>query len=166
MAAGIISANLPTMLPVLALVVRKLGLSKVVSVVKGTSAGQTGERTGRSGTTSKNKTTQSRGDIDTKGLVPERVSRSLNSSATFYRLSDDTDSEGNIDNKVQDDRTNTADQTEPKLRPDAGADAYEFAVNSPKRPGTAGSTRDLGMDDIPMHGIRVHKEFKREFTGV
>lgn len=134
MSAGIVSANLPTMLPVLRLVAKFTGLSSFASTI-------------RSGQRSK--------DQSTKGLKSNdnhNTHRSNNSgsvSSNFYRLPDENDSDGLIKG------TNFTESTVPvgRLRPDI--DGFELTTKTynAKVDGNNSSSEEI------LQGIRVHREF-------
>jgi hypothetical protein len=142
MSAGIVSANLPTMLPVLRIVARFTGLSSLASTVRSNprpTYGSKGDKT-----------------MSTKGLKSHdgtRTGRSSHSGSTssnqFYRLPDENDSAGLIKG------TNYTETTVPlraKLRPDT--DGFELTTT------TYNAKADGGNDSSDeILGIRVHKEF-------
>lgn len=129
MAAGIISANLPTMLPALNVFLRTLGIRSR----NGTS------RTGGSSNPFRSKGDQSNiSQGENGGAVSAPVGKRA-SHSIFYRLPDENDSvgSGSGDNK---------------LRPDAKG--YQYTVKS-----LSPNERDEETgDEIPLHGIRVEKE--------
>ncbi|KAM0563171.1 hypothetical protein ACHAPJ_000887 [Fusarium lateritium] len=147
MSAGIVSANLPTMLPVLRLFAKFTGLSSLASTVRSnvrpTYGGSKGERS-------------------TKGLKSHEDSgagRSSNSGSTssnnFYRLPDENDSAGLIKGATF---TETTAQVNSKLRPDM--EGYELTTKTYK------STPESGNDSSEeiLQGIRVHTEFQQTTT--
>lgn len=128
MAAGIISANLPTMLPALNVFLRLLGIRSK----NGTS------RTGSSNPfrSKGDRTNNSQGDID--GAVPPPTGKRT-SGTVFYRLPDENDSM----------RSTPAGG---KFRPDAKG--YQYTVESLSH----GGRDEESGDEIPLHGIRVEKD--------
>lgn len=130
MAAGIISANLPTMLPALNVFLRTLGIRSK----NGTS------RTGGSSNPFRSKGDKSnisQGDID--GAVPAPTGKRT-SNSVFYRLPDENDSVGS---------SSTGDA---KLRPDGKG--YQYTVKSL----SVGHRDEESGDEIPLQGIRVEKD--------
>lgn len=129
MAAGIISANLPTMLPALNIFLRKIGVRTESGTLR---SGSSFFRSSKG-----DKSQQSRPDT-----VSDGTGKSAHSA--FYRLHDDNDSEyarGNVETP-----------TEGKLRPDAKGYQYTVKSLSPEE-------RDEGSsDEIPLHAIRVEKD--------
>ncbi|KAF5025632.1 hypothetical protein F66182_2238 [Fusarium sp. NRRL 66182] len=141
MSAGIVSANLPTMLPVLRLVVRFTGLSSLVSTVRSTQRATFG----------------SKGDKSAKGLkshgdtAAARSSHSgSTSSSTFYRLPDENDSAGLI-------KGPTFTQTAAPLRPDM--EGFELTTKTYKS-----KDSDNESSEEILQGIRVHTEFQQTTT--
>lgn len=142
MSAGIVSANLPTMLPVLRILARFTGLSSLASTVRSNvrpTYGSKGDKT-----------------MSAKGLKSQdgtRTGRSSNSGSTssnqFYRLPDETDSSGLIKGTNY---TETAVPLSAKLRPDT--DGFELTTTTYNAKGGGGNA---SSDEIL--GIRVHKEF-------
>lgn len=106
MAAGIISANLPTMLPALNVVLRRLG-------IRGDS--RNGSNFFRS--TKGDKSSGSRADILSETTGGKNVRES------FHRLADESDSEYA--------RAGAATPTESKLRPDAKG--YQYTIKTTSR---------------------------------
>ncbi|KAF4992347.1 hypothetical protein FGRMN_7240 [Fusarium graminum] len=141
MSAGIVSANLPTMLPVLRLVAKFTGLSSFASSVR----------------SNVRQTYGSKGDKSTKGLKSQDgtiAGRSRNSgsrsSNQFYRLPDENESAGLIKGTNY---TEIAVPANARLRPDT--DGYELTTT------TFNARADSGNEssDEMLQGIRVHKEF-------
>ncbi|KAH6958201.1 hypothetical protein DER45DRAFT_213337 [Fusarium avenaceum] len=142
MSAGIVSANLPTMLPVLRILARFTGLSSLASTVRSNARptyGSKGDKT-----------------LSAKGLKSHdgtRTGRSSNSGSTssnqFYRLPDETDSSGLIKGVNY---TGTTAPLPAKLRPDT--DGFELTTTTYNAKGDGGNE---SSDEIL--GIRVHKEF-------
>ena len=130
MAAGIISANLPTMLPALNIFLRKIGVRTESGTLR---SGSSFFRSTNKG----DKSQQSRPDT-----VSDGTAKSAHSA--FYRLHDDNDS--------QYARSNIETPTEGKLRPDAKS--YQYTVKS-----LPPEERDeTSSDEIPLHAIRVEKD--------
>lgn len=131
MAAGIISANLPTMLPALNVFLRTLGIRSR----NGTS--RTGGSSNPFRSTKGDKSNISQGDID--GAVPAPTGKRA-SNSVFYRLPDENDSVGS---------SSTGDA---KLRPDGKG--YQYTVKSL----AMGNRDEESGDEIPLQGIRVEKD--------
>ncbi|KAH7189533.1 uncharacterized protein B0J16DRAFT_303385 [Fusarium flagelliforme] len=135
MSAGIVSANLPTMLPVLRLVAKFTGLSSFASTIRSNG--------------------QSKGDQSTKGLKSDNNNggRSNNSTSVssnnFYRLPDDNDSDTPIKGAHYTESTVPADA---RLRPDI--EGFELTTKT-YNARVDGNTSDEEM----FQGIRVHREF-------
>jgi hypothetical protein len=136
MSAGIVSANLPTMLPVLRLFAKFTGLSSFASTIRSNG--------------------QSKGDQSTKGLKSHdnnNGGRSTNSTSVssnnFYRLPDDNDSDTPIKGAHYTESTVPAD---PRLRPDI--EGFELTTKT-YNARVDGNTSDEEM----LQGIRVHREF-------
>jgi hypothetical protein len=140
MSAGIISACLPTLGPVMGLALRKAGLkSSVLSTRDGTTTNLTATKNmniAKSATGSLRDRTDAAGGKSTK----------KDGAGTFYRLPDDQHSSGET----------TAAPTDAELRPDHG---YGYSVTS--GPGSKLDGSSLSGDEIPLHGIRVHTDFKQ-----
>ena len=133
MSAGITSACLPTLLPVLNAIVLLFGIKSPISM-RGSSKGPT-----------KNQSTDASAHMSRTGNLPDANAK--RTSDNFYRLPDEPDSEGSLS------RTGTSTPIESKLRPDRRGD-YQYTVKSGKREEDSG-------DDIPLHGIRVQTVFER-----
>ncbi|KAM0242058.1 hypothetical protein ACHAP5_007456 [Fusarium lateritium] len=142
MSAGIVSANLPTMLPVLRMVAKFTGLSSLASTVR----------------SSARQTYGSKGDktMSTKGLKSHNGTRTGGSSKSgstssdqFYRLPDDNDSSDLIKGANY---TETTAPVHSNLRPDT--DGFELTTTTYNAKGAGGNE---SSDDIL--GIRVQKEF-------
>ncbi|KAJ4138334.1 hypothetical protein NW768_002157 [Fusarium equiseti] len=141
MSAGIVSANLPTMLPVLRLVAKFTGLSSFASTIRSNG--------------------QSKGDQSTKGLKSHdnnNGGRSTNSTSTssnnFYRLPDDNDSDTPIKGAHYTESTVPVDA---RLRPDI--EGFELTTKT-YNARVDGNTSDEEM----LQGIRVHREFHQSST--
>jgi hypothetical protein len=137
MSAGIVSANLPTMLPVLRLFAKFTGLSSFASTIR------SGQR--------------SKGEQSTKGLKSNdnhKTQRSINSgsvsSNNFYRLPDENDSDGLIKG------ANFTESTVPiqaRLRPDIEGFELTTKTYNARVDGSNSSSEEI------LQGIRVHREF-------
>ncbi|RBR09477.1 uncharacterized protein FIESC28_09861 [Fusarium coffeatum] len=141
MSAGIVSANLPTMLPVLRIVAKFTGLSSFASTIRSNG--------------------QSKGDQSTKGLKSHdnnNGGRSTNSNSVssnnFYRLPDDNDSDTPIKGAQYTESTVPLDAT---LRPDI--EGFELTTKT-YNARVDGNTSDEEM----LQGIRVHREFHQSST--
>jgi hypothetical protein len=135
MSAGIVSANLPTMLPVLRLFAKFTGLSSIASTIRSNG--------------------QSKGDQSTKGLKSHdnNGGRSNNSTSVssnnFYRLPDDNDSDTPIKGAHY---TESTVPVNTRLRPDI--EGFELTTKT-YNARVDGNTSDEEM----LQGIRVHREF-------
>jgi hypothetical protein len=129
MAAGIISANLPTMLPALNVFLRMLGIRSKDGSSRSGSSNPFRSKGDRSNTTSQ---------LDVDGAVPPPTGKRA-SHTVFYRLPDENDS-------------TRSGREQGGLRPDVKA--YQYTVES-----LSHGERDEGSgDEIPLHGIRVDKD--------
>ncbi|KAL6860846.1 GPCR, PTH11-type [Trichoderma novae-zelandiae] len=118
--AGIVSACLPTLLPVIRLFLRSIGIKRnLFSSTRGTSGKSSNLKSNMSGP-SQNRSVNALDD----------GTRRANGNA-FYRLEDETESDGSFT-----------------------VDSQQVVMNSTFRPDTKG-------DDIPLHGIRVQTEFQQ-----
>jgi hypothetical protein len=138
------------MLPVMKFFLRITGLGRLVSTVNGSSVPVFGSRTG---TSSKGLSSQINPD-SRQGTTSDSNGR----GNSFYRLPDETDSDGL---RKSGNIVTTTTAADAKLRPDT--QGYQFTVNSFK------STSDRGNesgDEIPLHGIRVQTKFQRATTEV
>ncbi|EOO00993.1 putative integral membrane protein [Phaeoacremonium minimum UCRPA7] len=136
MSAGIVSACLPTLRPVLLLFGRTLGVKGSI-FRSGAASAAFSKNHGQSAS----RGTRSTGDRTDAELVNSKKGK----SGAFYRLDDD-----NLSGET------TADglPVDAKLRPDHG---YGYTVTS--KPGK-GEGDSLSGDEIPLQGIRVHTDFK------
>jgi hypothetical protein len=129
MAAGIISANLPTMLPALNVFLRMLGIRSKDGSSRSGSSNPFRSKGDRSNATSQ---------LDIDGAVPPPNGKRA-SNTVFYRLPDENDS-------------TRSGREQGGLRPDVKA--YQYTVES-----LSHGERDEGSgDEIPLHGIRVDKD--------
>lgn len=131
MSAGITSACLPTLLPVLNAIARLFGVKNPLTT-RSSSKGQTKDQ-------STNVSTHMSRTVNLPDATAKRT------SDNFYRLPDH-DSDGPSS------RTGSSTPIESKLRPDGRG--YEYTVKSGDREEDSG-------DDIPLHGIMVQTEFER-----
>ncbi|WAO85010.1 Hypothetical protein NCS54_00224300 [Fusarium falciforme] len=148
MSAGIVSANLPTMLPVLKLVARFTGLSSLASTVRAGSRptfGSKGDRSaqGLASREDTNKGTRSNSNTSSRG-------------DDFYRLPDETDSDGLMKGPGFGDLSTASDA---KLRPDMKG--YELTVKTYK---SNPDRDDDSGEGILLQGIRVQREFEQTTT--
>lgn len=150
MSAGIISACLPTLLPIVLCCARAFGFTRTASVpsreshAPPTFGGSGGNKTKfrSSPNTLTNFSTRGEDDDSQKGV-----------ESPFYRLPDSTESDSVISHPV-DSRSLTPEGTiEPHLRPDMKG--YGHSVKSYTVKGNGSND-----DDIPLQGIRVQKDFK------
>ncbi|KAH7126037.1 hypothetical protein EDB81DRAFT_203112 [Dactylonectria macrodidyma] len=144
MSAGIISACLPTMLPVLRIFIRYTGLQALAGTVRGSASRSKTDHSAFSNGV------DSRQDVEAR---PAPTSEPNARGDVFYRLPDDNGSDG----LGQSGRgTPGVDD----LRPDVKG--FEFTVKSYKSNTDRG---DDSGDEIPLQGIRVQKDFRRT-TGI
>jgi hypothetical protein len=136
MAAGIVSACLPTMLPALNVFLRVVGIKS--------QNGSSARRSSMNLFSSKgNKSNVSR--TETNGTAPTARDGRRVSATAFYRLPDENDSVGSGDcDKV------------------CGPKAYQYTIKSLAPIGT-GPDEESG-DEIPLHGIQVERETTVEET--
>ncbi|KAK0673070.1 hypothetical protein QBC41DRAFT_312116 [Cercophora samala] len=152
MSAGIISANLPTLAPIMSLMLTKMGISGSL-ITRGSDGGS------GNGFSSKNNFGGTSGGGNTKstGSVSDRIESGSelrkDGDRAFYRLPDDSNfSETALDTG----RTATLTRDDTGLRPDHG---YAYTVTS--RPGKQGDSESMSGDEVPLKGIRVHTDFKQ-----
>jgi hypothetical protein len=135
MSAGIVSACLPTLGPVFGFAASKMG-------IKGTLL--TTRRGGTNNTSSsKNFGQSATGSVSDRNEVELQKARKGSAGAVFYRLPD---------NQVSTETTRPVDS---ELRPKHG---YGYTVTS--QPGK-GDGESLSGDEVPLHGIRVQRDFKQ-----
>ncbi|KAH7136826.1 hypothetical protein B0J13DRAFT_81558 [Dactylonectria estremocensis] len=142
MSAGIVSACLPTMLPVLRIFIRYTGLQALAGTVRGST---TRSKTDRSAF---GNGVESREDVEAR---PAPTSEPNARGDVFYRLPDDNGSDG-LGRPGHMGAPGLVDE----LRPDAKG--FEFTVKSYKSSTDRG---DDSGDEIPLQGIRVQKDFRR-----
>ncbi|CEI68396.1 unnamed protein product [Fusarium venenatum] len=142
MSAGIVSANLPTMLPVLRLVAKFTGLSSFASTIR------SGQR--------------SKGEQSTKGLQSTNnhkthISNNSGSvsSNNFYRLNDENDSTEIIKGA---NFTESAAPVDASLRPDIQGFELTTKTYNARADGSNSSSEEI------LQGIRVHREFHQSTT--
>jgi hypothetical protein len=128
MAAGIISANLPTMLPALNVFLRMLGIRSKDGSSRTGSSNPFRSKGDRSNTS----------QMDTDGAIPPPNGKRT-SNTVFYRLPDENDS-------------TRSGRDQAGLRPDVKA--YQYTVESLSH----GERDEGSGDEIPLHGIRVDKD--------
>ncbi|KPM41458.1 hypothetical protein AK830_g5070 [Neonectria ditissima] len=151
MSAGIISANLPTLLPVLRIFFRYTGLQRLAGTVRSTSRSGFGSKTDRSAFS---KGLSSREDVEARTVPPSEAN---GRGDVFYRLPDETESDG-VGRRNELALSSPVDAA---LRPDVKG--YEFTVKSFK---SSTDRSDDSGDDIPLHSIRVHKQFRQTTSGI
>ncbi|KAI1074921.1 hypothetical protein F5B20DRAFT_585754 [Whalleya microplaca] len=133
MSAGIVSANLPTLVPAFKLIGRSIGLNKFMSLTN---------------TKQSSRPTQvTLGPSSASAPRPERRRSLKGQDGDFYRLSDDA-------GISTDDDHNTYD---PKLRPD-----HNVTLTVTSSPGGKYQERRMSGDEIPLNSIRVKTDFKQE----
>ncbi|KAL2209536.1 hypothetical protein CC79DRAFT_1332697 [Sarocladium strictum] len=137
MSAGIVSTNLPTLLPALNVLLRLIG----IRTPNGT-LGSTPSKGFRS-TEDKIKSTPS---------APGLVSETGKPRDAFYRLSDDEDGSETSANLYARSQT----PMENKLRPDTMG--FKYTVESYSRE----EREEESGDDIPLHAIRVKTDFEKK----
>lgn len=148
MSAGIVSANLPTMLPVVRWVGNKIGFQSLAGTIMGKSQGgrgTNGDDSSRGNDLSSRETGSGGEVLDPKGKT--------NDGKPFYRLPDDTDSETSRGGRG----LHFSKESGPPdmgLRPDLKD--FGISVNSTS-PRGGGDGDDESGDDIPLHSIRVQK---------
>lgn len=140
MSAGIVSACLPTLGPILFLVGRKVGMTRSLLSAGGSGGGATKASSSKNTVSKSSRSALDRADPDLSSGPSKK-----DSAGIFYRLRDD-----NISGETA---TNVA--VDAQLRPKHG---YVYAVTSQPRKGDGES---LSGDEIPLHGIRVQTDFKR-----
>lgn len=151
MSAGIISANLPTLAPIMSLILTRMGISGSL-ITGGSSSGS------KNGFSSKNNFGGTGGgNMKSTGSVSDRTESGSelrkDGDRAFYRLPDDSNiSETALDTG----RTATLTRDDTGLRPDHG---YAYTVTS--RPGKQGDSESMSGDEVPLKGIRVHTDFKQ-----
>ncbi|KAK4201137.1 hypothetical protein QBC40DRAFT_264379 [Triangularia verruculosa] len=150
MSAGIISANLPTLGPIMSLVLTKIGISS--SLISNNSRSAS-----KNGFSSKNNfgASGSGGNPKSTGSVTDHTEPEVRKDGdrAFYRLPDDQ----NSSDTALESRTATMTRDDSGLRPDHG---YAYTVTS--RPGRqGGDEQSLCGDEVPLKGIRVHTDFKQ-----
>jgi len=136
MSAGIVSACLPTLGPVFAVCANKLGIKRSLLTTRGERTNNTSSSktfAGQSGT----------GSMRDGADLELQKARKASGGAGFYRL---PDSEMSGD---------TARAPDAELRPKHG---YGYTVTSQP---TKGDGESLSGDEVPLHGIRVHTDFKQ-----
>jgi hypothetical protein len=134
MSAGIVSACLPTMLPVISFGARFLGLKSPA-----------GSRVGSKGYRANDKSNVFL-QGGNQGNFPDTSSKGA--SNNFYRLPDGNSSDGTS-------RGAPSTALEAKLRPDSNACEYTVKCHP------SSSRDDQSGDDIPLQGIRVDTKFRR-----
>ncbi|GKT51929.1 satratoxin biosynthesis SC1 cluster protein 4 [Colletotrichum spaethianum] len=147
MSAGIVSACLPTIRPAMQRIARACG-------IKGNMGGMFRSPTALGLGSSRNKSNFSNGMSSQDPNGGSQVTRNLSTTKhgagqdTFYRLSDDNGSEGAS-------RQTTPPLAESKLRPDITGFGYSVTSYPIKE------SQNKSEDEIPLHAIRVQKDFKR-----
>jgi len=163
MSAGIVSACLPTLGPVMALLARKVGIKRTVLTSR------TGGGSGRGGGTNATAASSSHNFAKSSSLsasaapsltdagrappeleLQQKKSSRKDGAGAFYRLPDDQQLSADMPRPM-----------DAELRPGHG---YAYTVTS--RPGDVGrvvvdGAESLSGDEVPLHGIRVHRDFKR-----
>ncbi|EGR45036.1 GPCR, PTH11-type [Trichoderma reesei QM6a] len=139
--AGIISACLPTLLPVIRLFFKKIGIKRnFFSPTRGGTSGKSSNMNSKMSGPSQNRSVNALDDS----------SRRANGNA-FYRLEDETESD---DGFVVDSQQVVMNS---KFRPDS---KYEDTLTT-VRLDESEPRADLKRDDIPLNGIRVQTEFEQ-----
>lgn len=135
--AGIISACLPTLLPVIRLLLKTVGIKRnFFSSHRGTNGAS---------------------NVNKSNLSSRNPNKSMNADSThrtngndFYRLNDETESDGSFTIDTQPVVMNS------QFRPDTKG--YRHATKSLR---SDELSANLIRDDIPLNGIRVQTEFKQ-----
>lgn len=161
MSAGITSACLPTLSPVMFLVLRKLGVKgSILSRSADTHPSSLNNNLsyGRKQTGPTSTATMKTAGGGHRGVVEAELPRSKKDAAgAFYRLPDDNTSGDTATDKNTTTSSDAVPPVDAELRPDHG---YAYTVTS--KPGKRGGGRgSLSGDEIPLHGIRVHTDFKQ-----
>ncbi|KAL2173740.1 uncharacterized protein P884DRAFT_211066 [Thermothelomyces heterothallicus CBS 202.75] len=189
MSAGIVSACLPTIGPVVGLCARKLGIKRTplssLSRSHGASAaGLSGNHKTPSSSLaaarSTNTTTTNPADVLSEMELQRTGTTRKDGAGAFYRLPDPQNSaeedEEELDKLKKGRAAAAAAAAAPAaadagLRPDHGHYAYQYAVTT--RPAGEGKTKSKGSkakaaepdnssgDEVPLHGIRVQTDFRR-----
>lgn len=156
MSAGIVSACLPTLLPIALVFLRCCGSKRAadslpadsdVPLTFGGSGGKRSKGSKGSNRTPRKMDSTLRTQDDSRGGTMD--------ASSFYRLPDDTESGSIVSARVKpDDEAATTTYLDTKLRPDV----QEYGLTA--RGFTAG-TEDVDKDDIPLRAIRVQTEFKQ-----
>ncbi|KAK7417437.1 hypothetical protein QQX98_004556 [Neonectria punicea] len=150
MSAGIISANLPTLLPVLRIFFRYTGLQRLAGTVRSTSRSGFGSKTDRSAFS---KGLSSGEDAEARIVPPSEAN---GRGDMFYRLPDETESDG----VAKGNDLGPKSPVDAPLRPDVKG--YEFTVKSFK---SSTDRSDDSGDEIPLHSIRVQRQFRQSTSG-
>ncbi|OLN86240.1 hypothetical protein CCHL11_04143 [Colletotrichum chlorophyti] len=146
MSAGIVSACLPTLRPAFQLIFRACGF-------KGNMGGIFRSPTAMGFGSSRNKSNFSNG-MSSQDPTGSQIARNLSTTKhgagedTFYRLPDDNGSDGA-------NRRPTPPMADSKLRPDTTGFGYTVSSYPVKE------RDDKSEDEIPLHAIRVQKDFQR-----
>lgn len=135
MSAGIISACLPTLGPVLAIVIGKMGIKR--TLLSGAGAATANTLSSQNFAKSATASLSDRTDVEL-----QKSRKDTTGAGAFYRLPDDQLPAERARGDVQ-------------LRPEHG---YGYTVSS--QPGK-GDGESLSGDEVPLHGIMVHTDFKR-----
>lgn len=149
MSAGIVSACLPTLLPIVLYCARWFGIRR--SVASSPANGDAPLTFGSGGNQSKFSNNRPRG-VDSNTRSEENLSGERHSDS-FYRLPDHTDSD-DIIYRAAEMGSDPLTSLESKLRPDMKGCGH--AVRSYR----ASNAVDK-KDEIPLHGIRVQKVLKQ-----
>lgn len=136
--AGIVSACLPTMLPVLKWFIRTMGIKNLGSTLRGTSEGDSKLKGSTSGY---NHELSSRDPA-----LRSKETRGNSKRDTFYRLPDDTDSDVGRGEGA----------SELNLRPDG--QKLEVTINTSA---SQGDRDDYSGDEVALNTIHVQKEFRQ-----
>lgn len=140
MSAGIVSACLPTMLPVFNVVLRTLGLKSNSETTRNGSANNFWSKWSKSGTS---------GQEDTSRIAPNPNSTKANNNL-FYKLPDENSSSTTRGTDVE----TLATPSDARLRPDVKG--YKYSIKSLSQE----ERNDDNENGIPLHGIRVESAFK------
>lgn len=136
--AGIVSACLPTMLPVLKWFIRTIGIKNLGSTLRGTSEGDSKLKGSGTGFTH---------ELSSRDpALRSKETRGNTKRDTFYRLPDDTDSDVGKDGGSSD----------LNLRPDE--QKFEVTINTSS---SQGVRDDYSGDEVGLNSIHVQKELRQ-----
>lgn len=152
MSAGIISACLPTLLPIVLCCARAFGHKRPTNapIVREPNAPPTFGGSGGKPTKCKNPSTA----MTTFGTQVDHDDPNKVADGPFYRLPDKVESDSVISQTAGSPSVASEESVEPHLRPDT--QGYGHSVKSYTVKGNVSQE-----DDIPLQGIRVQRDFKK-----